>query len=266
MDHIKPDLNVYITFLAIITVLIGLAGFIIYFFAQYRKKQLFFIINQEKQELFFKQELLNTRIEVQEQTMQTIGADLHDNIGQLLGLISLTLGSIEITEPDKAQKKIDDISTLNSKAIIELRALGKLLEGRQILKNGLVAAIREEVDWLEKSGKFQVMFDAFGFLQANEQERDLMIFRIVQEAFSNIVKHASASQINVGLTHKNTGLEVIISDNGKGFDTNQEIHSVKGIGLSNIYKRVQLMEGNFEMKSSPGQGTYLKISIPNQHE
>ncbi len=99
----------------------------------------------------FQNVLIQSQLEVQEQTMQTIGADLHDNIGQLLSLTSLTLNSIEVSGNQKLQKKISDAIDVNQRAIREMRQLGKLLQGDKLMSLGLVEAIRQEVDWLERS-------------------------------------------------------------------------------------------------------------------
>src|SRR5579872_2318410 len=153
MNKFQLDLDIYLILLAVVILLVGLTGFIIYFLVLYRKKQVLNSIEKERLAIEFKQEILKTQIEVSEQTMQTIGADLHDNIGQLLSLTSLTLNSIELDNTDKAQQKIDAAIELNLKSIKEMRLLGRLLHGEQLLKLGLEEAIRHEISWVEKSGK-----------------------------------------------------------------------------------------------------------------
>src|SRR5450432_709710 len=105
MNKFKLDVDIYLILLAIIILLVGLAGFIIYFIILHRKKQVLNLIERERLAVEFQQEILKTQLEVQEQTMQTIGADLHDNIGQLLSLTSLTLNSINLENGPKARQK-----------------------------------------------------------------------------------------------------------------------------------------------------------------
>jgi two-component system NarL family sensor kinase len=106
----------------------------------------------------FQNILIQSQYEVQEQTMQTIGADLHDNIGQLLSLTSLTLNSIELDDQAKARHKIDAAIDLTLRSIKEMRLLGKLLQGDQLVVGGLSEAIRHEISWMERSGKYQITY------------------------------------------------------------------------------------------------------------
>src|SRR3569833_2855451 len=142
--------------LIIITTLIFLiapAFLMLYIFIYNRRKKKH-MEEKEQMKVILEAELLKTQMEIQEQTLQTIGTDLHDNIGQLLSLTSLTLNSIELDNPDKAQQKVDAAIELNLKSIKEMRQLGKLLHGEQLVKLGLEEAIRSEINWIEKSGRF----------------------------------------------------------------------------------------------------------------
>src|ERR1700748_2188253 len=115
----------------------------------YNRRKKRHIEEKAQMQLTFEAEIAKTQLEVQEQTMQTIGADLHDNIGQLLSLTSLTLNSIELDNPDKSKQKIDAAIDLTLRSIKEMRLLGKLLQGDQLIVLGLPEAIRHEINWLE---------------------------------------------------------------------------------------------------------------------
>src|SRR5665213_4537532 len=168
--------------LIIITTLIFLiapAAIILYIYIyNHRKKK--HIEEKAQMQLTFEAEIAKTQLEVQEQTMQTIGADLHDNIGQLLSLTSLTLNSIELDDPAKAKQKIDASIDLTVRSIKEMRLLGKLLQGDQLILLGLSEAIRHEISWMERSGKYEI-----SYLQEEEMpaaanhDKDLIVFRIV---------------------------------------------------------------------------------------
>src|ERR1700722_19177315 len=108
----------------------------------------------------FQNILIQAQLEVQEQTMQTIGADLHDNIGQLLSLTSLTLNSIELDNKAKARQKIDDSIDLTLRSIKEMRLLGHLLQGDQLVAVGLIEAIRQLISWMERSGRYEIIYTA----------------------------------------------------------------------------------------------------------
>lgn len=211
----------------------------------------------------FAAEILKSQLEVQEQTMQTIGADLHDNIGQLLSLTSLTLNSIEINEVNKAQQKIDTALDLNSRCIKELRLLGKLLQGEQLISNGLTEAIGHEITWIEKAGQYQVDYVVENSCPADgNPDKDLLVFRILQEILNNIIKHAFATEIKIKLDCRNSYLQLLVEDNGIGFSTDAVPGKQEGMGLHNIRKRAELMDGAIDIVSQPGTGTCITLKIP----
>ena len=265
MNNWNPDVEIYLILFTTLILFMSLSGFIIYFIVLYRKKQSINLIEREKLEVQFQQEILKTQLEVQEQTMQTIGADLHDNIGQLLSLTSLTLGSIEINEVNKAQQKIDTALDLNSRCIKELRLLGKLLQGEQLIGSGLAEAINYEIAWMEKAGQYTVNYQTENYCtESCNADKDLLVFRILQEILNNIIKHAFASQINIKLDCRNSCLQLLVEDNGIGFSTDAVPGKQEGMGLHNIRKRAELMDGEIDIASRPGTGTRvtLKISYP----
>ncbi|MFI5159376.1 MAG: histidine kinase, partial [Sphingobacteriales bacterium] len=133
-------------------------AFIVVYIAVYNRRKKKHIEEKAQMKLTFEAEIAKTQYEVQEQTMQTIGADLHDNIGQLLSLTSLTLNSIEVDSPKKAREKVDAAIDLTLRSIKEMRLLGKLLQGDQLMVLGLAEAIRYEIAWMEKSGKYKVTY------------------------------------------------------------------------------------------------------------
>lgn len=268
MNSTQLDLDIYLILLAVTILLIGLAGFIIYFIVLYRKKQVLNSIEKEKLAVEFQQEIFKTQMEVQEQTMQTIGADLHDNIGQLLSLTSLTLNSIELDEPAKARQKINASIDLTVRSIKELRLLGKLLQGDQLMALGLAEAIRHEIMWMEKSGRHDIIYNVEGDEAPHKNpDKNLIIFRMVQEILNNIIKHAAATQIIIKLEYLDKATKLRIIDNGKGFNPEDLPESKKGMGLFNMQKRAGIIGGECSVKSHVGEGTWIDIIIPNtKHE
>ncbi|WP_295667268.1 ATP-binding protein [uncultured Mucilaginibacter sp.] len=213
--------------------------------------------------LTFETEIAKTQLEVQEQTMQTIGADLHDNIGQLLSLTSLTLNSIELDNEAKARQKINDSIDLTLRSIKEMRLLGHLLQGDQLVALGLPEAIRQEVSWMERSGRYEILYlPGEDLPAAGNPDKDLIIFRIVQEIFNNIIKHAAATQISIALDHFDGHLKLTMTDNGVGFNADSLPGGKAGMGLQNIRKRAAIIGGEAAIISSPGEGSRVTISIP----
>ncbi len=242
--------------------LIAPAFIIVYIFV-YNQRKKRHILEKQQMQLTFASELTKTQLEVQEQTMQTIGADLHDNIGQLLSLTSLTLNSIELDNKAKARQKIDDSIDLTLRSIKEMRLLGHLLQGDQLVAVGLVEAIRQLVSWMERSGRFEIIYTAGDEIAANRNaDKDLIIFRITQEVFNNIIKHAAATEITVDLDYAEGALELRIADNGVGFAADEAPPARHGMGLQNIRKRAGIIGGEAAIASNVGQGTQIIVSIP----
>ena len=208
----------------------------------------------------YEADLLRTQLEVQEQTMKTIAADLHDNIGQLLSLTSLTLGSITVAD-QKTARKLDDSQQLVRRSIRELRQLANLLHGEKIMETGLVDAIIYEVEWLKKSDMYDVQFD-HNIEEENKlsAEKSLILFRLLQEVINNIIKHASSTKISISLTQIQSDFLLSITDNGIGFVA--EDVSNKGMGLSNLSRRTKAIQGELDIISAPGKGTTIAIKVP----
>lgn len=233
---------------------------LIFLVLTYNRKKKAHITEKQNLQQEYEADLLRTQLEVQEQTMKTIAADLHDNIGQLLSLTSLTLGSITVSDK-KTATKLDDSQQLVRRSIKELRQLANLLHGEKIIETGLVDAIIYEVEWLKKSGAYDVQFDN----NIDEEhklsaEKSLILFRLVQEVINNIIKHASASKITISLRQDQNDIFLSITDNGVGFIT-EEV-SKNGMGLSNLSRRTNAIQGELYIISVPGNGTTVTIKVP----
>jgi two-component system NarL family sensor kinase len=235
---------------------------IIIYVSIYLKRKKRHIEEKEWMKLAFDAELIKTYLEVQEQTMQTIGTDLHDNIGQLLSLMSLTLNSIEITGDEKAKAKIESAIDLTAQSIKELRQLAKLVQGDQLILLGLSKAIHHEIDWMERSGNYRISYDEGELPKKADPDKDLILFRILQEMLNNIIKHSRADKIDIGLNYLNGILHLHIADNGVGFDTGNLPIEQSGMGLQNIRKRAIIVGGRIELNTTLGKGTIIDIFIP----
>jgi signal transduction histidine kinase len=153
------------------------------------------------------------------------------------------------------KKSIDYILT----AIEEIRKLSKELVVPKLKGNSLVDTIKQMIDDINLSGKLHIRF-------THDQENDLMsagkkvtIFRILQEQMKNILKYSGASQVDVILRCRDRNAELMITDNGIGFDPQK---TRKGVGLSSIYERTRFYNGKMDIDSEPGKGCKLVISIP----
>ena len=249
------------TIVALSTMVFLLApAFLLLYISSYNRKKKDHIREKQNLQQEYEADLLRTQLEVQEQTMKTIATDLHDNIGQLLSLTSLTLGSITVAD-EKAAKKLDDSQQLVRRSIKELRQLANMLHGEKIIETGLVDAIIYEVEWLKKSGAYDVQFDN----NIDEElklsaEKSLIVFRLLQEVINNIIKHAGATKIKITLRQADEHILLSITDNGIGFKPDEV--SKNGMGLSNLLRRTKAIHGELDIISAPDEGTTITIKVP----
>jgi predicted ATPase/signal transduction histidine kinase len=206
-------------------------------------------------------ELLKTKLEIQEQTYHNISEELHDNIGQVLTLIKLNINTINVNEPGIAKEKLLQSKTLLAKVIQDVRDLTKTLNTDFIDKIGLADAIEQQLQFLRKTDLYFTKLLVKGEVTKYESQRELVIFRIVQELLNNVVKHAEATSIQVTMEYQNEKLVITVHDNGKGFDFQKQLPSNKGIGLRNIHNRISLIKGAVSFKSEPESGTTATFEV-----
>jgi two-component system NarL family sensor kinase len=213
----------------------------------------------------FQQELLRTQLEIQEQTLKNISQEIHDNIGQVLSLAKFNLGTIDISQTDKLQQKIDDSKNLVGKVIQDLRDMAKSLDTDYVVQMGLARSIEYEMEMIAKTEAFDTSFEINGNVYKFDQQKELIVFRIVQETLNNIIKHSNASRIKVDLNYGLSNFRISVNDNGQGFSANQsqeQERSTGGLGIKNMRNRASLIGAEFNILSKGGEGTLVEISLP----
>lgn len=219
---------------------------------------------REKQaiQLRFQQELLQTQIEIQEQTLKTISQEIHDNVGQILSLAKLNLNIFPAAN-DEQQTKINDTKQLVSKAIIDLRNLSRSMYGDQLNELGLNDAIANELSIIRNTGQFNTELIIQGEKFKLSLQHELVVFRMLQEALNNIIKHAKAKNIEVLLQYSNPAFAMSVTDDGKGFDPTSINNSKNGMGLKSMKNRAALIGGIFHMDAAIGKGSTLSLNLPD---
>jgi signal transduction histidine kinase len=229
---------------------------IIVLFLIYQKRQLKFILEKKELSNQFQKELLKTRLEAQEATLNQLGIDLHDNIGQLLSSSKFLIGLAERSETPTNSLQLADETI--SKAISELRAMSKALSTGWLEKFNLIENLQAEAQRIRASKELEITLQHPPSIDM-PTDKQMMLFRIVQEAMQNAIKHAKPSTISIIAEQKENNLEVSITDNGNGFDASNT--ALQGMGVTNIRHRAQLMGGNAKWLSS-NQGTSVFIQLP----
>lgn len=244
--------------------LLLVAGGIIVLVLVYQKRQIASIQEKEQLKADFEKQILESKLEIQEQTFKYISQEIHDNIGQMLSLAKLTINTMNPDEPAGLPAKIGSAKNLVSKAIDDLRCLSQNLHTDYITDQGLKASVENELRLLEHASQYQINISTEGDAYRLAQQQELILFRIFQEALQNIIKHAQASAIGVLLSYTPQYFTLKIADNGRGFDAAASQAGSSGIGLRNIRHRAKLISALFSVESGSGQGTTVTIQLPTQ--
>ncbi len=261
MEKNYSEIAVAIIIGCLVVIILAVFLFLFLLFFLNKKKKLFkekLLMQQQ-----FQAELLQTQFEVQEQTRKTLAADLHDNIGQVLSLTNVTLASIDPVNKEKTQQKIADAQELVTRSIRELRQLSKIIHGEQLIKQGLVQTIEQEITWLQRNGHYKVEFiHKMPDTGIGNIDKDLFVYRLLQESLNNIIKHSGANMITIRLSYADQSLRLTITDNGIGFNADEKMKQQGGLGLLNMQKRVTLLNGTMHIDSVENNGSSINFTIP----
>lgn len=214
---------------------------------------------KQKNKILMERELrAHAVFQAQEDEKTRISKELHDGVGPLLSLIKLNVSSIEVNP--KNEKIIKSTKELASKSIKEVRNISHSLMPGLLIKSGLRSALKELVEQMNASETINV---EIGYKLAIKitPEAEVNMYRIIQEALNNILKHSGANQATIELSDQEKNIELKITDNGRGFDT-EKLSSLSGNGLNNIYSRVDLLKSKITITSKKNQGTEISIHIP----
>ncbi|MCW3084138.1 MAG: hypothetical protein JWP12_1504 [Bacteroidetes bacterium] len=203
-------------------------------------------------------------METQEQERKRIAEDLHDSLGHLLSTIKLNLQTLP---EEQKQYYVNSLQLLNQ-ASTEIHNISFDLMPQTLEEEGLVPALRELADKIRRSSLYDIMLQVHDMDNFTlDKQTKFNIYRIVQEAVNNILKHAEAKEINIQLIKQDDHLTIMIEDDGKGF--NKADLKMNGRGLRNITARSEWLDGTITIDSTPGRGTTIVIEIPvnleNEH-
>jgi signal transduction histidine kinase len=254
MQKENQDIVVAILIGSLFILLFGCAAFMIMLNYFKRKRKL--LLEREIQEVHFKQTLLEAQMEMQEHTFRIISQEIHDNVGQILSLAKLNLNIITIDQ--KENESFHTIKELVTNAIAELRDLGRGYYADRLVEEGLISAIRHQLNQLNKTGLFTTAFRSQIEFLAVERNKIIFLYRIVQEVLNNIIKHSGANHVNIDIYMESEDVYIVVKDNGKGFIKNTSGFK-PGIGLSSIQERAAMIGGTADISSTPGAGTTVTL-------
>ncbi len=206
----------------------------------------------------YDQALLQSQLEIQEQTYSQISEEIHDNIGQVLSLVKLNVNTLDKTHD---AEKIATTDTLLAQAIADLRNLSHLLHTSYIKEAGFAESVQELLTHLQKSGQYQTRFQQPDSAFVIDGQQAIILFRMVQEIVNNSVRHAGASEFCVTLEQRNGQRSIILADNGRGFDTSILEQPGGGLGIRNMKLRAASVGAAIVITSAPSKGTTITISL-----
>lgn len=209
-------------------------------------------------------QVVEALVEGQEHERKRLSQELHDTIGSMLATLKLQFESLTDlfdVSNDKQESKIEFTNDLLDRTCIEVRRISHNLSSGMVSKVGVVEAIRQVSNNINSSGKLAVEFVSEVDDINLQGDAAVHLFRVVQELFSNIIKHSKASKLSVQISAFENEVTLIIEDNGVGFDYQKALREGKGLGLSNLATRVQQLNGQLNIDSAIGRGTTAIIEL-----
>lgn len=230
--------------------------------------ELYQILQQRETRL---EELVRQLVNAQESERKRIAQELHDETGQELTAIALGLAAMETVlreEPQRAARMVHNLRELADQSLIGLRQVMANLRPPQLDDLGLVPALRWYVQqYAERHPELAVNFTADRLTRRLPSQYEIVLFRVAQEALTNVARHAHATQVTIGIHQEAGAIRLEIGDNGVGFDVDaQPQYRSGGLGLVGIRERVTLVGGQCTVESQKGHGTRIRVQLPLKRE
>ena len=234
--------------------------------SQAERTRLFEAVAQQREQL---RALASRLTEVQEAERKQLARELHDEMGQALTAISINLAAISCDLPvncaAQIRERLEDAANLTDRTLEQIRELSLDLRPSMLDDLGLVPTLRWYIKRYASRVDIKAEFTANGLDVRFAPEVETTLYRVVQEALTNVARHAQATAVRLSLSQHEGRVYAVIEDDGAGFDVESVLNQnapERGAGLLGIRERVALLDGDFEIDSRPGEGTRLSISIP----
>lgn len=203
--------------------------------------------------------ILNATIDGKESERKQIAETLHDSVSALLSSANLHLQACKTQFNGSTPDEVNKSQSIINEASQKIRDLSHTLVSSILLKFGLSYAIK---DITEKFSNSELTIDyETRYIQRYDQGFEIKLYNIIQEFINNILKHSQASNAKITLIQKKKKLNLVIEDNGQGFDKTK-IPEKDGLGINQIDARIQMMQGKFDIESAFGRGTKITIELP----
>jgi len=257
----QKEIQALVLVVTIIILILGIT--LIVFFSYFQKKKTAYLLKQREIQQRFDEEINKSKLEIQEQALQNISWEIHDNVGQLLSVAKMQLNMIQYSLPEKQQLQISETGEIIGKSLQELRGLAKSLNPETIKNKGLIDSLKLEVERFNRLNFIDASLNVSDEIFNLSNEKEIILFRILQEFSNNTLKYSKAKKLLIELNYNKKTLDICASDNGIGFDI-KDTSKQNGIGLSNMKSRADLIGAKLNMESIENEGTKLYISCPKE--
>ncbi len=243
----------------IVLLLVGCAVILLFRLSLRQRKK--YLEEKQSAQLLYLNEINQAKIDMKDDTLKHVAAELHDNVGQLIALVRIHIKTLQKKYPDEGQ--LVNANEITDQALQEIRRLSNTLNDEWVREFGLLQALESQKHFIERSGSLKLQIDLIGEEKDMNKDHALILYRICQEFFSNTLKYAEASLIIVRLEHGATHLKMSLSDNGKGFDLEG---ITLGNGFLNMQTRAKLLQAELDIDAQPNHGTQVLIQYPYSYE
>lgn len=219
------------------------------------------IKQQEITQLLKTQELngIDAIITAQEEERSRIADDLHDNLGSKIATLKLYIEELKSSNSNGKEVLIEKLKSLSDETYKEVRKIAHNKNFGALINQGVIPSIKNIAREISITEKLQIEVININVEKRIKNNIEIQVFRIVQELLTNIIKHAEATEATIQFSEDENLLNVMVEDNGKGFNLSE----VKpGLGLTNIEKRIENIDGNLVIDTTPGNGTTVILNIP----
>ncbi len=233
--------------------------FLVAYLVVHKRKQNAFQLERHDHE----NKMLRARMEEYERALTQISKEIHDNIGQEISFVRMHMQMIAKLSVDTQQAAlIRKAGELLHQIDKDIRSLSHTLNSDYVRVRGLCDILRKDAEHITAAKNIICTLKVKGESRTLCQEKELLIYRIAQEAISNAVRHAEATCINILIVYEQSSFTISISDNGLGFDP-KVTSGMDGIGFLNMHQRAKILHGKIDLASVPNKGTTITLIIKN---
>ena len=239
------------TFIILLVVLMMVAIYSVFI-----KKKSELILSQKIKDSTFEQELAYSQVEIKEQTLNYVGQELHDDLGQKLSVARLMTSKMAFSTDIERQKIAKETNLLLGECIQDIRNLSKVFITKQVKHFGFLESLEREIFRIQRLQLIEVDYKINNHDLEINSEHALILFRMIQECINNVIKHSKSKWIQLLVDDQEKWIHIVVSDKGIGFIANKNNN---GSGLKSMKSRAKIINAEISMISTANEGTVVSI-------